>query len=72
MLTKVKKPIANVNKILYEALLNEEHKNDHMVQVFEQRLQMAQQQHHHFQLAAPTYVPQPPPTLQHAPSFHHQ
>ena len=57
MLTKVKKPIANVNKILYEALLNEEHKNDHMVQVFEQRLQMAQQQHHHFQPAAPTYVP---------------
>lgn len=43
MLSKVKEPIANVNKILYEALLNEEHKNDHMVQVFEQRLQMASQ-----------------------------
>lgn len=42
MLSKVREPIANVNKILYETLVNEEQKNDHMVQVFEQRLQMAQ------------------------------
>mmetsp|Transcript_44511 Transcript_44511/g.59055 ORF Transcript_44511/g.59055 Transcript_44511/m.59055 type:complete len:126 (+) Transcript_44511:1017-1394(+) len=44
MLSKVKDPIANVNKIFYEKLVNEEQKSDHMVQVFEQRLHMAQQQ----------------------------
>ena len=44
MLNKVKEPIANVNKIFYEKLINEEQKSDHMVQVFEQRLQFAQQQ----------------------------
>ena len=43
MLTKVKEPIVNVNKVFYEKLVLEEQKNDHMVQVYEQRLQMAQQ-----------------------------
>ena len=35
MLSKVKEPVASVNKILFEKLVNEEQKSDHMVQVFE-------------------------------------
>ena len=31
MLTKVKDPIINVNKVFYEKLVLEEQKNDHMV-----------------------------------------
>ena len=42
MLSKVKEPITNLNKIFYEKLINEEQKSDQMVQVFEQRLQFAQ------------------------------
>ena len=43
MLSKVKEPIASVNKIFYEKLINEEQKSDHMVQEFERRLSFAQQ-----------------------------
>ena len=45
MLNKVKDPIASVNKVLYEKLVNEEQRSDYMVQTFEQKLQMVQQQH---------------------------
>ena len=42
MLNKVKDPIASVNKVLYEKLVNEEQRSDYMVQTFEQKLQMVQ------------------------------
>ena len=45
MLNKVKEPITSVNKVLYEKLVNEEQRSDYMVQTFEQKLQMVQQQH---------------------------
>ena len=45
MLGKVKVPIDSVNKVLYEKLVNQEQRSDYIVQAFEERLQMAQQQH---------------------------
>jgi len=44
MLSKVKEPITNMNKVFFEKLINEEQKSDQMVQFFEQRLQYAQSQ----------------------------
>lgn len=38
MLSKVREPITNLNKIFFEKLINEEQKSDQMVQIFEQKL----------------------------------
>ena len=43
VLSKIKEPITNVNKIFYEKLCNEEEKSDHMVRIFESKIQQLQQ-----------------------------
>ena len=41
MLQKVKEPLISVNKLLYEKMINEEQKSDHMVDVFKGKLDFA-------------------------------
>ena len=40
LINKVKEPLVSVNKMYYEKLINEEQKSDHMVSVFQSKLEI--------------------------------